>query len=349
MCESNSDVVRWGLHYLDVDHIFSSTYYGDSNQHDVNICHEQYNGGSYQETELNNVRNDEMLAHSLQQELLDLSISDEDELSNVSNPVDHLQICNDTQDWYGRPSSDNYYYGDESRLHETDEMGPSSSCSSPENVSYDGDDYSYNLEITDESDLDGEVCKRLNEIIPIPHIPKINGDIPSVDEATSDHERLLERLQVYNLIESKVQGDGNCQFRALSDQFYRSPEHHKFVRRQVVNQLKSHPEIYEGYVTMAYNDYLKGISKSGEWGDHVTLQAAADSYGVKIFVLTSFKDTCSIEILPKVQKSKRVVFLSFWAEVHYNSIYPEGELPPPEYRKKKRWWNFKNRHQAYLD
>ncbi|KAJ0691052.1 putative ubiquitinyl hydrolase 1 [Helianthus annuus] len=133
-------------------------------------------------------------------------------------------------------------------------------------------------------------------------------------------------LQVYNLIESKVQGDGNCQFRALSDQFYRSPEHHKFVRRQVVNQLKSHPEIYEGYVTMAYNDYLKGISKSGEWGDHVTLQAAADSYGVKIFVLTSFKDTCSIEILPKVQKSKRVVFLSFWAEVHYNSIYPEGGM-----------------------
>ncbi|GKF63057.1 OTU domain-containing protein, partial [Tanacetum coccineum] len=63
--------------------------------------------------------------------------------------------------------------------------------------------------------------------------------------------------------------------------------------------------MYEGYVPMAYSEYLKRISKSGEWGDHVTLQAAADSYGVKIFVLTSFKDTVSIEILPKVQKSKR--------------------------------------------
>ncbi|KAI3743437.1 hypothetical protein L1987_61146 [Smallanthus sonchifolius] len=334
MCEPDSDV-KWSLHFLDVDQIFSSTYYGDSNQHDVNICHEQYNGGSYQEYEFNDVKNDEMLAHSLQQELLDLSISNENELSNVSNH---------TRDWYGDPSSDNYY-GDESRLEETDEMGPSSSCSSPGNLSYDGDEYSYNLEITDESELDGEVGKRLYEIIRVPHIPKVNGEIPSIDEATSDHERLLERLQVYNLIESKVLGDGNCQFRALSDQFYRSPEHRKFVRRQVVNQLKSHPEMYEGYVTMTYSDYLKSISKSGEWGDHVTLQAAADSYGVKIFVLTSFKDTCSIEILPKMQKSKRVIFLSFWAEVHYNSIHPEGELPPPEYRKKKRWWNFKNRHQ----
>ncbi|KAH9301801.1 hypothetical protein KI387_013384, partial [Taxus chinensis] len=59
-------------------------------------------------------------------------------------------------------------------------------------------------------------------------------------------------------------------------------------------------------------------------GDHVTLQAAADYYGVKICVVTSFKDTCFIEILPKVQRSKRVIFMSFWAEVHYNSIYPQG-------------------------
>jgi hypothetical protein len=28
-------------------------------------------------------------------------------------------------------------------------------------------------------------------------------------------------------------------------------------------------------------------------------------YGVKIFVLTSFRDTCYIEILPVVEKSKR--------------------------------------------
>ncbi|KAK6926753.1 hypothetical protein RJ641_008472 [Dillenia turbinata] len=48
------------------------------------------------------------------------------------------------------------------------------------------------------------------------------------------------------------------------------------------------------------------------------------TYGVKIFVITSFKDTCYIEILPNVKRSRRVIFLSFWAEVHYNSIYPEG-------------------------
>ncbi|KAK4793269.1 hypothetical protein SAY86_023704 [Trapa natans] len=137
--------------------------------------------------------------------------------------------------------------------------------------------------MADEHAYDGEVGKRLNQMIPVPHVPRINGEIPSVDEATLDHQRLLERLQLYGLVEHKVQGDGNCQ------------------------------------------------------------------YGVKIFVITSFKDTCYIEILPNDQRSKRVIFLSFWAEVHYNSIYLEGEVPTFRTKKKKKWRMFRNKNTAPLD
>ncbi|KAK4607103.1 hypothetical protein RGQ29_001072 [Quercus rubra] len=230
-------------------------------------------------------------------------------------------------------------------------MGPTTSCSSPEEIMYYGDELLYLSDLTDEHALDGEVGKRLNQMVPVPHVPRINGEIPSVDEATLDHQRLLDRLQLYGLIEQKVQGDGNCQFRALSDQFYRTPEHHIFVRDQVINQLKTYPDIYEGYVPMAYGDYLEKMSKSGEWGDLVTLQAAADSYGVKMFVITSFKDTCYIEILPKFERSKRVIHLSFWAEVHYNPIYPEegDELPASVVKKKKRRWMSRNKHLESLD
>lgn len=194
-------------------------------------------------------------------------------------------------------------------------------------------------EIENDSVLDGELGKRLNQLLPIPHVPKINGQIPSVDEATSDHQRLSDRLQLYDLVELKISGDGNCQFSSLSDQIYRTPGHHNFVREQVVNQLKLRPDLYENYVPMAYGDYIKKMSRNSEWGDHVTLQAAADWFGIKMFVVTSFKDTCYIEILPQTdQKSNRTIFLSFWAEVHYNSIYPLGELPSTESKKKKKWW-----------
>jgi hypothetical protein len=79
----------------------------------------------------------------------------------------------------------------------------------------------------------------------------------------------------------------------LSDQLYRSPNLHKFVREQIVQQvcwfyndvftclvvlhinicidtvsffflfrqLKSDPDLYAGYVPMSYSEYLKKMSK----------------------------------------------------------------------------------------
>lgn len=339
-CEPEYDAARGVLSFLDVDQLFSSNYYGDSTQHDIEICHEQYSTENPYHPSYCNVDNDEVIAHALQEEWSELYITEDAQSSHADDQ--YLQASTGVQHWHGSPRE--YYAGHDAGV-EANDVGPSSSCSSPGDRSYDGEEYTCTLEIQDEFEIDGEVGKRINQLSAIPHVPRINGDIPSVDEATSDHQRLLDRLQLFDLVEHKVQGDGNCQFRALSDQFYRGPEHHKFVRQQVVNQLKEHPEIYEGYVPMAYDEYLKRMSKNGEWGDHVTLQAAADSYGVKILVITSFKDTCYIEILPKNQKSNRVIYLSFWAEVHYNSIYPQGDfLPCDDFKKKKKKWSFWNKH-----
>ncbi|XP_021812329.1 OTU domain-containing protein DDB_G0284757-like [Prunus avium] len=331
--EQDPDVIRWGLELFDGDPYSNCGTYGTVNQDDANYYQGLYFKQDVYDTDCRNVEYDELFAHALQEELSLLAIEEEPGAS--PEEVEHLQLSVFPQDWL-QQSIGNYGSGQESGQEEKDDVGPSSSCSSPDEKSYYEDEWSYSLEVTGECTFDGEVGKRLNQMVPVPHVPKINGDIPSVDEATLDHQRLLDRLQLYGLIERKVQGDGNCQFRALSDQFYRSPEHHEFVRQQIVNQLKSYPEIYEGYVPMAYGDYMEKVSKSGEWGDHVTLQAAADSYGVKIFVITSFKDTCYIEILPNVERSKRVICLSFWAEVHYNSIYSEGDALTFETKKKKK-------------
>ncbi|KAJ9184311.1 hypothetical protein P3X46_004047 [Hevea brasiliensis] len=323
--EQDSDVIQWGLRLLDGDPPFYSGYYGGV----------PYTRDHYDISDSTDVDSDEIIARTLQEEFSQLAVA---ENSGYSPPrEEHLQTFIHKHDWHGTGS----YNSDHEYSHEdADDMVASSSSSSPDNV----EEYSYSPEFTDECGLDGEVGKRLNQMIPIPHVPRINGEIPSIDEATSDHERLLNRLQVYDFFEVKVQGDGNCQFRALSDQLYNTPDRHKVVRQHIVNQLRSHPEIYKGYVPMEYGDYLKKMCKNGEWGDHVTLQAAADSYGVKILVMTSFKDTCYIEILPINQKSKGAIFLSFWAEVHYNSIYFQGDTTSNEYRKKKKWWSFGNRH-----
>lgn len=308
--EPDPDVVRWNLHLIDVCGINNGGSLPTVTQYDKDFSQLGYVTEGYSEPIHVSVENDEVIAHALQEELSRLSLQE----SSHTHPVL-------AQDW---PAPNSNIALEE----DTDTTG---FCPLTSN-------WDISPEIEDESLLDGEVGKRLNHLAPIPHVPKTNGDIPSADEAKSDHQRLMDRLEVYDLVELKVSGDGNCQFRSLSDQIYRSTEHHKFVREQVVKQLKSHRELYEGYVPMAYDEYLKKMSKTGEWGDHVTLQAAADSYGVKMFVITSFKETCYIEILPQSQKSNRIITLSFWAEVHYNSIYPQGEYPAEETRKRKKWW-----------
>lgn len=335
--EQDPDVVRWGLQLFDGDPYSNCGFFDSVNQDGTNYYQGQYYKEDMYDTDCGNVEYDELIAHALQEELSLLAIEEEPETS--TEQVEHLQASVFPHDWLEH-SNGGCCSGQETVQAEA-EAGPSSSCSSPDENSYYGDDWSYSLELANEYTFDGE---RLNQMVPVPHVPKINGDIPSLDQATLDHQRLLDRLQLYGLVENKVQGDGNCQFRALADQFYRSPEHHEFVRRQIVNQLKSYPEIYEGYVPMAYDEYLEKMSRSGEWGDHVTLQAAADLYGVKIFVITSFKDTCYIEILPSAERSKRVICLSFWAEVHYNSIYSEGDLPTFETKKKKKRGMLRNKH-----
>jgi len=201
------------------------------------------------------------------------------------------------------------------------------------------DDRMIALMLTEEySKLDGAIARRLSNLAPIPVVPRVNSFFPTLSDANSDHQRLLQRLQVYGLFEVRVSGDGNCQFRALSDQMFRSPDHHKFVRKEVIKQLKEYKSFYEGYVPMKYKRYYKKMAKSGEWGDHLTLQAAADRFAAKICLLTSFRETCFIEIVPQNLEPKRELWLSFWSEVHYNSLYEIRAMPPPKPRK--RFWLF---------
>ncbi|XP_070030930.1 OVARIAN TUMOR DOMAIN-containing deubiquitinating enzyme 11-like isoform X1 [Nicotiana tabacum] len=221
--------------------------------------------------------------------------------------------------------------------------GSSSSTASSLNSSSQGteDDHAIAKILAEEEEQNalrygGKLGKRLSHLDSIPHTPRVIGQIPDPNHATLDHERLSGRLAAYGLAEFQIQGDGNCQFRALADQLYHNPEYHKHVRKEVVKQLKHFRKLYESYVPMKYRSYRKKMKRLGEWGDHITLQAAADRYGVKICLVTSFRENGYIEILPKGIQPSRELWLSFWSEVHYNSLYEIGEVPA-RVRRKKHW------------
>ncbi|CAN6805204.1 unnamed protein product [Brassica oleracea] len=329
--EPDPDALRWGLLDLQVCTLTNAGSCGSVTRYEAEPVAQGYVREGYNQPLTGNYAdNDAVIAQFYQDELSRVERAEEESHLRLSDNPSRISVA--SQEWPHHPLQ-----GEAVDIGDMEDKNVARTARDDD----DDDDSDCSVEIEEESwSLDSEVGKRMNQMIPIAHVPKINGELPSEDEQVSDHERLFQRLQLYGLVENKIEGDGNCQFRSLSDQLYRSSEHHNFVREQVVNQLAYNREMYEGYVPMAYTDYLKTMKRNGEWGDHVTLQAAADWYGVRMFVITSFKDTCYIEILPHLQKSNRLICLSFWAEVHYNSIYPEGELPVPEGKKKKKYWVF---------
>ena len=151
--------------------------------------------------------------------------------------------------------------------------------------------------------------------------PKRIASVPARAVADNDHNRLTNRLLTYGLKEKKVRGDGNCQFRAIADQLFRDQERHAECRAAVVQQLQRERDHYSVFVPENYDAYVAEMARETSWGDHITLQAAADAYGVGMCIISTYKDNFVIEIIPRVKRSERVLWISFWAEVHYNSIY----------------------------
>jgi len=128
---------------------------------------------------------------------------------------------------------------------------------------------------------------------------KGDDDDRALDEEPSpERARLVERLVDYSLVEHAVEPDGNCQFRALAQRLFGNQELHAVVRAAVVKQLRAASDAYCGFVYEDYEAYACRMAQAREWGDHVTLQAAADAYGVKITVVTSYAEKSFIQVKP---------------------------------------------------
>ena len=82
------------------------------------------------------------------------------------------------------------------------------------------------------------------------------------------------------------------------------------------------------------------MGRDETWGDHVTLQAASNVYGLEIRVYTSYDENWERVIRPTDDGNiRRAIQLSFYARrQHYNSVYPDigGAEQLSESSKKRR-------------
>lgn len=156
-------------------------------------------------------------------------------------------------------------------------------------------------------------------------------------EMAESRERLSNVVDRHQATVSRVQGDGNCQFRALSVDLYGDQASHAALRQLVVRQLKAFPSRYAPFVQEPYDEYVSRMARNGQWGDNITLQAASDALRCDIRVLTDVPGAESIILHPRqfteglVNKPlwsvQKPICLTFITELHYDAAHLD--LCPP--------------------
>jgi len=151
------------------------------------------------------------------------------------------------------------------------------------------------------------------------------------------NRRMRDRLKEYGFAEKEVQGDGNCQFRAIADQVYGDESKHREVRRDITDWLAANPhysidqdgtklsDFLETDRYPSWKTYCSLMSKDGYWGDQMTLMAACELYKANVYILSSVETpggtTPITKLEPRSSPSQRKIHLSLWHEKHYNSMY----------------------------
>eukprot|EP00177_Eucheuma_denticulatum_P001843 GFKZ01003289.1.p2 GENE.GFKZ01003289.1~~GFKZ01003289.1.p2 ORF type:complete len:424 (+),score=65.08 GFKZ01003289.1:555-1826(+) len=137
-----------------------------------------------------------------------------------------------------------------------------------------------------------------------------------------DIESFSRLLEGSGLTIRDVSNDGNCFFRAVSDQLYGTEDYHMKLRERACNYLSLHKEHYRFFVDdeQSFEDYVSDMRKDGVWADNLELQAISMACDANIRVHQSGKP--SYDIRNHLEKNARAIHLSYHFGEHYASVRP---------------------------
>ena len=167
-----------------------------------------------------------------------------------------------------------------------------------------------------------------------------NKALNSEDEEDNFQILLLQS----NLRIREVKGDGNCLFRAVSDQVYGTDQYYELIREKCMDYLVIMRKFFEPYIGEDFDDYIKEKRKDKTWGDDIEIEALSEIYNRPIEIykgsnkpLKSFHENkyfSQYDTNTNINFSLHPIRLSYHNKNHYNSIIPL-ETDDVNYRKYK--------------
>lgn len=145
-----------------------------------------------------------------------------------------------------------------------------------------------------------------------------------------DLTRFQRQLRPQRLYVRDVAGDGNCMFRALSDQLHDRADEHVQTREDVVRFIEAHRDDFEPFVEddEPFDRYVARMRRGGTWGGHLELQAASLCYHANIFVHQLGLPRW--DIVNFSEPGTRVLQLSYHDGQHWSSVRSLATATPRE-------------------
>lgn len=173
------------------------------------------------------------------------------------------------------------------------------------------------------------------------YIPgKIDFSMPFGYDHNETVRKMLAYMRSFGLVRVKqedtrpIQARGDCQFESISriiNPMFGTNKSANDVRAEITDYMKQHSYRYrEFYETQRELDaYLEKMSVPREYGDAVTLQAAADLYEV-VFVTISTTNRGKTHVLfsyPQNSETPGVFAVLFFQNSHYQTTpFPEDSF-----------------------
>ena len=119
-----------------------------------------------------------------------------------------------------------------------------------------------------------------------------------------------------DIITVPIEADGNCQFSALGFHLDESSDQ---VRYTVCQELELFSDEYKCFIDCPFNEYIVRLRNNKEWGDNITLQAAAKAYNISIIVFIKLDGKVFISRINDISTTVQEIYLLF-ENNHYDTI-----------------------------
>lgn len=176
-----------------------------------------------------------------------------------------------------------------------------------------------------------------------------------------NYESFSKQLEKLGLELRDITGDGNCCFRALSDQMEGNEGQHMVYRKQVCQFIRMNRTEFEPFIAAlieedtepkksnkldSFEQYLKNMEQAGTYADNLCLVAFARLNQLNINIHQIGLPIWTISgVNTHINRSVRELHLSYHNGEHYSSIRPKGDkskMPTNIFFKSKNSNSFVN-------